>query len=1183
MDATQKKSIKSTILKCRDLLENDIESVLLQYGINDEEWLQVNSLFNLNDEQKEIRKKIETAIIKLENGGFERAKARSEYIKEVSYTYLNRISAIKVMESRGLIDEIFIKKDEYGGQSLIVNRLYEVSREYCKYSYDDGLGYALTLIFNEISNEINVLFNTDDEFSFIMPTSTTLSEVIKLLCSNIEESTWRQDEIIGWIYQFFNDKEKEDVFDRLYKKKQKIKIEDIPAATQLFTPEYIVNWLISGSLGELHNDILKNNNKRIEDIKVLDPCCGSGHFLVKAYDMLYNMYIEEGKYSIEEIPYKILEKNLFGVDIDLRAIQLTALMLFIKTKSLLKGTKSEGKEFKFNLVCADTILINGKRLEELKQRYNNNSTILNMIDIIYDEFNNTRMLGSLIMPEKKIYPLFKETQHKVEKKKQEKAKRNLKKQVQGQLNVINNMNIDLCDASFIEEEKNLMNTLIMVYQEAIKATDINKQLFANEVVKSIKLIEIFMNEYDVVLTNPPYMGKRNMNIELKEFLNSNYKGYDGDLYSVFIVRCIEFAKKNGYIGMLTQQSFMFTSTYEEIRNRILNSCTLEKVLHLGTKAFDEIKGEKVSTVAFILKNDNCKKDHLGKYYRLVDLNSPDDKKAVILDERELEKYKYRINQEEFKLIKGSPFIYWMSNAIKELFKYQKPLGDIADCVAGISTGNNLKFLRFIWEKPNHSSRDFRNYVKGGEYKKYYGNLEYIIDWNLEEIKKESGARVHGVSYFGRKGITYSLTSGVGFSARELPEGYIFDHSGNCIFIDENLRMYLLGVLNSKLVNSFLAMLNPTLSFQAGDLKRVPVIANPDKKLKEIIEKLVLENIELQKKIEQSNEPNRDFNKPILLINKENSIKQSYIKSREYILDIYDKIEKNQNIIDEIVCELYCIDKSELQMLESIVENDENIQVKTFIDEYNDIYDITRLGRKYNISISEIKNSLGMHEINNNEIKIEVTKLISYFIGKIFKCTDEEIIPIGLDIFTNSILEKLYDQIAEEFDEENIDNIISEIEIILDMSMEEFVISEFYEVHKKLYSKRPIYWHFSSNKKTFNVLVNYHKLTNDTIYKIKSIYLKKMIDRFNEDLSFYKEKLVESTINEDKLRIKEYRIKVDSLEIKLNELNEYDNTINSYLQFKPDVDAGILMNAVKIENLLRSRISTDSELKKMEKK
>ena len=243
MNIDQKRAVKSTILECRDILEKDIEQVLINYGIYvNKDWVSVRDLNNLTEEQENIREKIEKVVEKLQKGGFDKSKSIIEYIKEVSYTYLNRLAALRVMEVRGLIDEILESKGEYGNKSFVGLRFYEVAREYCKFETDGGLSYLLSVMFEEISEEIKMLFSTEDEYSFISPSSTALLKVIGLLCNNIDNESWNQDEIIGWIYEFFNSIEKKSIFVRQTQKDFYISVDEVPATTQVFTPNWVVDW-----------------------------------------------------------------------------------------------------------------------------------------------------------------------------------------------------------------------------------------------------------------------------------------------------------------------------------------------------------------------------------------------------------------------------------------------------------------------------------------------------------------------------------------------------------------------------------------------------------------------------------------------------------------------------------------------------------------------------------------------------------------------------------------------------------------------------------------------------------------------------------------------------------------------------------------------------------------------------
>lgn len=1237
MNVEQKKAIKSTILECRDILEKDIEQALINYGIYiNKDWVNLRDLKNLTEEQENNRKNIEKAIEKLEKGGFAKDKAVTEYIKEVSYTCLNRLAALRVMEVRGLIDEILIPRGEHGNRSFISSRFYEVAREFCKYEMDGGLGYLLNIMFEEISEEVKMLFNTEDEYSFVTPSSTSLLKVIELLCSNIDEESWRQDEIIGWIYQYFNDKEKDDVFDRLYKKKQKIKVEDIPAATQLFTPDWIVDWIVDNSLGSLWDEIKqgKRKDKKVEELKLLDPCCGSGHFLVKAFDLFYDMYVEEGIYTEEEIPYKILENNIYGIDIDLRAVQLTGLILFIKTKSSLKengyDANTKGK-LSVNLVCADSILLNGSRLEDLKEKHKNNKTILKMIEIIYEEFEDVRLKGSLIQPEKKLFPLFEEFKNRIAKKELSKAKRTKKKQTKGQENLFEEHIISFSEyksqRDFTKEERELMSSLDAIYSEAIKANDISRQLFANEAKKSVKLVDIFMKQYDVVVTNPPYMGKRSMNDKLKKYADENYKISSYDLYSLFIDRCLEFIPENGLLGMITQQSFMFISTYDKFRDKLLLNHRLKKVVQLGSRAFDDISGEKVNTVMFIMERNS--KERNGEYCRLVNYESSDLKKENLSKQENW----YNCNQDEFAKIDGKPFVFWISDNMRQLFDANKSLGDVVNIKQGLATGDNGRFVRFFWEvDSNKIGVKWERYCKGAGSRQYYGGIDSLVLWeeNGREIKnfidpqtKKLKSRPQNEEYYFKEGITYSLIGSGGFSARYLPEGCIFDVGGSCIFPkNKDISIYyLLGLLNTEFINYVLGLLNPTLNYQVGDLKRVPFIF-PSEDIKEKVEYYAKKCVDIYYKIESFDENTVDFKMPELLLNKDSTIADSFMNyiSNKYLMKIeycYYKYKVevlirelyklNDEDIDAIKKELkdlpleikitedikvfnYPFDNEILNFINDINYNDKSI----FIDEENktellnnfiDGDDLYVLSKKYNINPLDIANDLvDKNTYTNEHLKKYVEKLMSFYIGLIFGRYDlftlnfkeDGILPIDSSIYSQSLLEKIYEAIEVSFGDENADIIIDEIEEILGKNIEEYMVKDFYETHIKIFEKRPIYWHICSPKKTFNCFVYYHKLDNDTLYKVKSIYLNQMIDRYEEDLKYYTNQLVDARTNGDKSKEKDFKDKCSDLEVKLEDLNILDKKIMEILPYKPNIDKGVLYNIIPIEPILSSPISTKKE-------
>ncbi|HHU83456.1 MAG TPA: BREX-1 system adenine-specific DNA-methyltransferase PglX, partial [Firmicutes bacterium] len=1189
--AEQKKAIKSTILECRDILEKDIEQVLINYGIYiDKDWINLRDLRNLTEEQENNRKNIEKAIEKLEKGGYKKDKAVMEYIKEVSYTYLNRLAALRVMEVRGLIDEILMPRSEYGNKSFISSRFYEVAREFCKYETDSGLGYLLNIMFNEISEEIKILFSTEDEYSFVTPSSTSLLKVIELLCSNIDVESWRQDEIIGWIYQYFNDKEKDDVFDRLYNKKQKIKVEDIPAATQLFTPDWIVDWIVDNSLGSLWDGIKqgKRENKKVEDIKLLDPCCGSGHFLVKAFDLFYEMYVEEGIYTKEEIPYKILENNIYGIDIDLRAVQLTSLILFIKVKSSLKenGFDTNTKDkLSVNLVCADSILLNGNRLEELKEKHKNNKTILKMIEIIYEEFKDVRLKGSLIQPERKLFPLFEEYINRIAKKELSKAKRTKKKQTKGQQNLLVEKEEETSfseyksQRDFTKEERELMISLDAIYSEAIKANDISRQLFASEAKKSVKLVDIFMKQYDVVVTNPPYMGKKNMNDKLKDFINANYKGYENDLYSAFIIRCLQFLTTNGISGMITQESFMFISSYSKLREYLLDTITVKSLVHLGPFAFEEISGQKVSTCMFIFEKSHVLENSKGVYVKLNDINTSADKKIVL---KEIERGKcqqnrfFNVKQTFFKKIEGSPIIYWIPEKLMDILSGAQPLYPNAEAKTGINTGKNAKFVRYWWEIRDECGKKFVPYAKGGGATRFYGAQEHVVWWNPEEMKKHPGCRLMNQDLFFKEGLTFSGVNSQRFAVRYLPEGFIFDSGGSFINCKQIDVYYLLGFLNTKLVNYYLNLFNPTINFKNNDIHRLPFIF--EEGIVEQVTDNVKQIIDLKKSFLKYDETDKLFERDYLVEIGEFYLEKSVLHMTKLKLDYLKKIDLN----DDIFYKLYGLDNNDIELIENLNEySDEQI-----IEQIREFGDINLISKKINAKESRIAYlKLSNKIITDIEKKEVVCNLISYFVGCIFgrwkfngiTISDDGIMPLNSTIYLErDIVERIYECISVSFGEEETDTIIESIEGVLEISIEEYIIKQFFDDHASKYKKRPIYWHICSPKKTFNCYVYYHKFDDDTLYKVKSIYLKQMIDRYEDDLKYYTNQLIEARTKGDKSKEKDFKDKCSDLEAKLEDLNILDKRIMEILPYKPNVDEGVLYNIIPIETILSSPVSTEKE-------
>ncbi|MDM5283769.1 BREX-1 system adenine-specific DNA-methyltransferase PglX [Peribacillus frigoritolerans] len=1173
MKPEQKKAINRTILKCREILEQDIESRLVTYGIlMDEPWIEKDKL-SLSDEQEQVYKDLRDAIAKEMKGGLSEKEALISYVREVTYTYLNRIAALRVMEVRGLMEEVLVQREEYSNRSYGHRNFFEIAREFCKSQSDEGLSYFISLIFNEISSDIGLLFNTDDEYSIIGPSNQALVKIIQLLTTEIDEESWHQDEIIGWIYQYFNEEEKEKVF----KNKKKFERLDIPPATQLFTPDWIVEWIINNSLEKVRREINLGNNRKksIEEIKLLDPSCGSGHFLVKAFDLFYQYYIEDG-YPKEKVPFLILKNNLYGIDIDARAIQLTALILYIKVRVSLKehGIQKVIENIEMNLVVADAILLNGERLQKLKKQFEHNSTVLNMIDIIYEEFTDTRLRGSLIQPEKKLKPLMEKYIQQREKELQKNKKQNEEHDLFAGMD---DFEKEQNESVLTKSERELFSYLEQIYTQAIQANDINNLLFANEARKSVRLLNTFMQKYEIVVTNPPYLGKQSMDEDLNNFLNNNYSDGSYDLYSAFILRCLDFVAENGFVGMITQNTFMFKPTFEGLRQKILDICYIHEFVHLGPRAFDDISGEKVNTAMFVLQHSNMKDKSV--FINLTKYKNSKDKQTELLNSYNNGSNKFIVNQENFKLIKGYPFVYWMTDFDEDIFKKYPSLDNknknpIAFSRKGLTTGDDTKFVRFYWEVPEEKlGIEWKYLSKGKEYVRWYESFNRIVFWKdngeaIKNFKNDQGklrSVIRSSNFYDKSGITYGMNSTNGFAGRYLPEDVIISANGPGIFGNKLSTYYLMGLLNSEFGNRIFNILAPMLTINISDVDKFP-IKIPNDSIQESISNLVEEIIPFAKKLESLDETKHDFKLPSLLIKKGKNLTNSYNIYKDYFTLIEKIIISIESTINKIIYDLYDVPDS--------------------IREYkfnNSLLDYSNLAREvlaaFTNSNFDLLNELNLKkEISFKNFEESVFDLFSFFIGIQFGRWT--INTNGSELSKNKGIIQLNNQFIEDdifnlieffFDEDSFEEIVEkEIPNILKKDIYEWFIKDFFSYHVSKYEKRPIYWHVCSPNKTFNALLYYHTLTSDTLYKLKINHLKPMLDNSREDLNFYREKM---TTTEDKKLAKQFEKRVIELEKQVNDLETFNKQIDEIIAsgYKPDIDQGVLYNIKPLNPILAKKI------------
>lgn len=846
MEKQTKTKIKNLALALRDDLEKEIENRLDNIGIYiDKEWKDGRSLTHLSKDEIEKRKRVAAFIKREEKIGLDQRKATSEFIKEASYTWINRLLGLKCMECRGLIEEVITTKPEYGGRSKRHRDFRDKNPDKAA-KPDDALPACLFSAFEEVTEEIKVLFDPKNEYSLVIPRYPTLKKAIEKINTELDYNTYREDEFLGWVYQYFNSREKDRVFEEVRTKKKKISGSDIINVTQLYTEKYMVRFLVENSLGamwmEMHPDsqlcnkweyFVKdpNNSRRepkpVKEIKFLDPAGGSGHFQLYAFDLFYDMYLEEGETPRDQIPEFILRHNLHGIDIDLRAIQLSALGLYMKAKSKNPDMKVQH----MNLVSADAIMLDSDILEEFLQEFKDDKTAQELIKTIWQGLENVRELGSLLKVEEQIDEV-------------------IKRQKDKRLDFFG----DGKEKGWELWKSDLLAALKRYYEKAAQTFDINKQMFANEACKGVQLLDLLEQRYDVVATNPPYMHKRNLAPNIKEYLKINYPGSDLDLYSAFIERNLKFMGENKYVSMITQQTFMFIKKYEKLRVKLFEKYSFKCLAYLGPHAFEDITGEKVNTTMFVLSNYRY---HKGVYLKLD--NSTDKSNSLIETiNKESKNEKFLMEWSSFKNINGYPFVFWISDDIRNLFIHYKSLDAYSIIKQGLATGNNDKFLRYFWEVEKLTSKKiWKSYAKGGEFNKWFTNIDLVINWEqeaIEDYKKTQFAQIYvsknAEKYISQDCLTYTLIGGKSLSMRFLKAGSITDVSGSSIFSTDYSLYYLISILNSKLISFILNFLNPTLSFQVGDLKNIPFI-KPLSEVEKNLSKIGKKNVEIKKSLLES--------------------------------------------------------------------------------------------------------------------------------------------------------------------------------------------------------------------------------------------------------------------------------------------------------------------------------------------
>ena len=837
---------------------------------------------------KEIKQRnaLVNAIRKKEKDNGDYKSAFGYVVEEVAYTWFNRLIAIRFMEVNDYLPSgvrVLSSENKAKKEPDLVTTPFDIDLEFTYYEQDriiqlkddNKLDELFRMLFikqcNKLHDVLPELFEKTDDYSELLLTvSFTDSDgVLYHLVHDIEEDDFNvekegQVQIIGWLYQFYNIEPKAVVFGR--KGNAKIKKEEIPAATQLFTPDWIVRYMVQNSLGRIFindkcvgiTDEKERINKEKEiaqqmgwqyylpeaeqtpevraqlnanhislsseltSIKLIDPCMGSGHILVYAFEVLMQIYLECG-YTERDATSLILENNLFGLDIDDRAYQLAYFAVMMKARSYDRRILTRNIKPNVYSIKESNFLVDSW------QKISDDEKFRKIFQTVVDTFIDAKEYGSIL---------------------------------------------NVPDADY-----DYALSVIDDFEQSVPV-DFEAQILrgkTDDIRALVNQAKLLSQKYDVVITNPPYMPVSNSSASLQNFVKKNYPDSKTDMFAVFIERVAQLTKPNRYSAMITMHSWMFLSSYEKLRSKILETDTVN-MAHLGARAFEEIGGEVVQTTAWIERKTDLKQ-FKATYKRLVDENSQTAKEQAFLNKND---NAYNITKTNFSKIPGSPIAYWVSENIVNAFLSNKPLKNFAQPKQGLSTTDNNRFVR-IWTEVSFNKIGF-NYTKqdainsnikwfplnkGGEYRKWFGNNEYLVNFqhNGFEIKnsvlnkypylKTPDFVVKNQQYYFKENGTWSAISSGKISVRYSSKGYIISNAGMAIFCDTNNLKYIIAFMNSKCVSEkLLKVINQTLNFNAGDIEKLPLLLKNDSK--EIIINLSNSNIKTEKTDWDSYETSWDF-------------------------------------------------------------------------------------------------------------------------------------------------------------------------------------------------------------------------------------------------------------------------------------------------------------------------------------
>lgn len=1075
-------------------------------------------------------------------------KGQDQVMEEVAYTWFNRFSALRFMEVNNYLPSrvrVFTDADGSFKPEILAEAIHleldglDMEKVYAlKDANDDDALFKYLIITqcNALSGVLLGMFQKIADYTELLFPDNLLREgsVVERMITDIPERDWNvseggQIEIIGWLYQYYISEKHDKVVDPLHGKV--VAKNEVPAATQLFTTDWVVRYIIDNSVGRywiernpesnLKNEleyfvtpkdgIIPQVNEKItpEQLTVFDPCMGSAHFGVYTFDVLEKIYTEYG-YTEREAAASIVQNNLFGLDIDERAAQLASFAIMMKAmqydrRFLKRGIQPHFYEIKeSNHVDSFTIDYFANGSDKLKKD----------IQSIIDDTRDAKEYGSIIQ--------------------------------------IKPVDFDALFARFAEIENDV---------------DLYRDTALGTLLPLVREAKILSDKYAVVATNPPYLNK--FDAKLKKYIVDNYADYKGDLFSVFIYRDFGFCERNGYSGFMTPNVWMFIKSHEGLRNYIYSSKGIVTLVQMAKGAF--FSEATVDVCAFVLSNW---KNEKGLYIRLEDFKGGMEVQRKKVKEALNDsncRYYYEASQLNFSKIPGSPVAYWVAQSLLTIFESEPNIGKLADVRIGMGTGNNDLFLREWWEvnvskigfeiknvkEADLSEKKYFPYGKGGDCRRWYGNQDKIVWYDANgrlEMKQTPGHRENGgMDRYFQQSLTWSYNTSAAFNARYMPAGFVFDVNGSSIFASDDIRQYILGFLCSVVCRYILSITNATITTQAGNIRDLPLAIKNSNEVNRMVDYC----IQVEKTDWDSFETSWNF-KENPLIAKTDTIKKAFKKWQQECDDRFNKLKANEEEMNRIFIDIYGL-QDELTPEEedkdvTVRKADLGRDIRSFVS-----YAVGCMFGRYSLDVDGLVYAGGDWDSSKY---------------KTFIPDKDAILPITDDeYFADDIVGRFVEFVRTVYGSDTLEENLKFIADALDEKgstprevIRNYFLNDFYKDHCKTYQKRPIYWLFDSGKKNgFKCLIYMHRYQPDTIARIRTDYVHEQQARYRTAISGLERQIYGASTSE-RVRLNK---QLDKLKDQAEETRLYEEKIHHLADqmISIDLDDGVKHNYAIFQDVL----------------